>query len=129
MMDSEKVGLIKDACHTGFWGHVLRRVLEDARDSFTTWHDPGEWSDMPGALAGYQELTAFDQMHSAIEEAVMHGSVAPSEGRLAVYADAYDYMLRHGGHQEADKSAYARHFRDVIVVECIRCAGTHCDAD
>lgn len=127
MVHSEVVELIKAACHSGCWEHVERRVLQAASHAFASWHDPPEWTELTGGVAGYQELQAFDRMKTAVDDAVQHGGVAPNASRLATYADAYDYMLQHGGHVEVDKSSYARHFRDVIVVECIRVAGTHTD--
>ena len=127
MVDPEIVELIKVACHSGCWDNVERRVLEAASHAFASWHDPSEWIEFSGGVAGYQELEAFDHMKNAVDDAVQHSGVAPNASRLATYADAYDHMLQHGGHVEVDKSSYARHFRDVIVVECIRVAGTHTD--
>ena len=123
--------LIADACQTGCWVMVQRRVLEDAWHTFSDEHDPEEWSDIEVAAKRIRELEqAFDPMKKAVEEALLKDlSDGTDDNMLYQWAQAYDHMLQHSRRQQAHKSKYALHFRDVIVAGCISRAGTHRDLD
>ena len=126
--------VILDACNTGNWERAARWSVERAHAEFQDFASSGELEEFDDAAMWARLDQFFQPMKDSIDDAVSHYPQSTDDCQwLKQFGNAYDQMLTAARtfpeHIARDKLKVSMTFRDVLVVECIRVAGTHSDQD
>ena len=126
--------VILDACNTGNWERAARWSVERAHDEFQDFRSSGELEEFDDAAMWVRLDQFFQPMKDSIDDALSHYPQSTDDCQwLKQFGKVYDKMLTAARtfpeHIARDKLKVSMTFRDVLVVECIRVAGTHSDQD
>ena len=128
---------IVEACKSGNWDEASNWAIERARKQFDSFDETGEFDKFTEMLQHAKAVQIFDPMKVALDNATAQCSDTVNGPKHREFGRAYKEMINMmQSYSRCSKASWAewskaalgerfKFFRDVIVVECIRAAGTH----